>query len=372
MPNEINLFGIIGRTQDGTGVTAQQVKTMLASLDQTQPLVVRIDSDGGSVFDGLSIYEAFNSYPGPKKAIIESTAFSIASYIAMAFDEVEIAENGYVMIHEPASSVDGTAGELAKSAELLTKLDQSMVAAYASKTGMSQDAARLLMHNETFMNAQEALDYGFVDSINASKVATRLTPQASHRKYLPQRVYASLFGDAPNGDKREETKELPVSDTQNVVAATIDEIEAAFPKMKPATVLACIKAKKPMASVATAAVEELMAENQELTARIAAMEEEMASAKSTAMEEEEEVVVEEEVDAMEEEEVEAKAKARIGVKPVARSKSSSPAKTATATWEATVQACLPRTGGSKMKAAALANRENPGLRERMIAEANRK
>jgi ATP-dependent protease ClpP protease subunit len=138
MPNEINLFGPIGRTQDGSGVTAQQVKSLLAAADQNQPLVVRIDSEGGSVFDGLSIYEAFNNYPGPKKAIIESTAFSIASYIAMAFDEVEIAENGYVMIHEPASATDGTSSELKKSAELLDKLDQSMVTAYAKKTGLSE------------------------------------------------------------------------------------------------------------------------------------------------------------------------------------------------------------------------------------------
>ncbi len=214
MPNEINLFGTIGNVGGERGITAQQVKTLLAKMDQTQELIVRIDSEGGSVFDGLSIYDAFANYPGPKKAVIESTAFSIASYIAMAFDDVEIAENGYVMIHEPASNVEGTASDMTKSAELLVKLDQSMVAAYAKKTGLSEIEARGLMQDETFMNASEALTFGFVNRISSKSVQTRIQPTSRHTK-MPQRVYAALFGGT-QGDNHEPTKEVnPMSTTQN-------------------------------------------------------------------------------------------------------------------------------------------------------------
>lgn len=380
MSNEIHLFGPIGRTDDGMGITSQQVKTVLASADQTQPLVVRIDSEGGSVFDGLSIYQAFCDYPGPKKSIIESTAFSIASYIAMAFDEVEIAENGYVMIHEPSSYVEGTAGDFTKNAELLAKLDQSMVEAYSKKTGLSEYEARELMKDETFMNASEALNYGFVNSISSTPVATRIEPQARHRKKLPQRVFAALFGvGSDDGDNREKTKETPVSDTQKPVAASVKEIKAAFPKMKSDFILSCIEKQMPMASVASAAAEELMAVNEELMAKCKAMEEEITAYKAKAMEcEEEEPTAEGEeyeeptAEGEEEQPTASRVKARhTGAKPVARARSKGSKSTnATAEWSKAIDQCLPVAGGNRMRAVALANRRFPGLRERMLAEHN--
>jgi len=364
LPNEINLFGVIGRTDDGCGITSQQVKTLLAGMDKTEPLVVRIDSEGGSVFDGFSIYEAFASYDGPKKAIIESTAFSIASYIAMAFDEVEIAENGYVMIHEPSTETAGTASDLSKNADLLSKLDQSMVAAYSKKTGLSEDEARGLMKEETFMTASEALTMGFVNRINPTKVQTRMQPAARH-KNMPQRVYAALFGAGACGDTREPTKEKPMSEPAKPVAATIQEIKAAYPKAKAASIVAWLERGLPMASVASAAAEEMMAENQELVAKCKAMEEELTALK--AMEEEKPAAEGDEMP-VEEEEPTAKATARSVNKPVAKAKATAHAG-ATAKWDKAVSDCIPKAGGSKLKAAMLANRLNPGLREQMLAEA---
>lgn len=367
MPNEINLFGVIGNVGGERGITAQQVKTLLAKMDQTQPLIVRIDSEGGSVFDGLSIYEAFRAYPGPKKAVIESTAFSIASYIAMAFDDVEIAENGYVMVHEPASSVDGTASEMTKSAELLAKLDQSMVEAYARKTGLSEAEARMLMQDETFLNASEALNYGFVTSISSRQVQTQIKPTARHER-LPQRVYASLFSGGSDGDKSDTSEEQSM--TTQPVAASIKEIKAAFPKMKDSFFVKCLERELPLASVASAAAEELMAENQELMAKVSAMEEEMTSLKAKAMEEGKAKAMEEgEAEAEYDEEETAKAKAKLGAKPVARAKTAAASKNATARWNEAVDAAL-ATAKTRFKAVAIANRKHPGLREQMLAEAN--
>jgi ATP-dependent protease ClpP protease subunit len=370
VPNEINLFGVIGNVGGERGITAQQVKTLLAKMDQTQPLIVRIDSEGGSVFDGLSIYEAFANYPGPKKAVIESTAFSIASYIAMAFDDVEIAENGYVMVHEPASSVDGTASDLTKSAELLAKLDQSMVEAYARKTGLSESEARMLMQDETFLNASEALNYGFVTSISSRQVQTQIKPAARHEK-LPQRVYASLFSGRSDGDKSETSEEQSM--TTQPIAASIKEIKAAFPKMKAEFFVKCLEKELPLASVAKAAADELTAENEELTAQVAAMGEELAALKAKAMDDDKEEAKamdeDDKEESMDDDEEEAKAKASSGAKPVARAKSAATSKTATVRWNEAVDAALV-TAKTKFKAVAVANRKHPGLREQMLAEAN--
>jgi hypothetical protein len=152
------------------------------------------------------------------------------------------------------------------------------------------------------------------------------------------------------------------------VAASIKEIKAAFPKMKDSFFVKCLEKELPLASVAGAAAEELMAENQELMAKVAAMEEEMTSLKAKAMEDEEV-----KPDAMEgEEEVTeeetAKATAKVGAKPVARAKSSA-TKDATTRWNEAVDAAL-ATAKTRFKAVAIANRKHPGLREQMLAEAN--
>ena len=148
------------------------------------------------------------------------------------------------------------------------------------------------------------------------------------------------------------------------VAATIEEIEAAFPKMKPSTVLACLKAKKPLASVAQAAVEEMMAENQEMAAKCKAMEEELAKYKSMEPSEEEPA------EAMEEEMVETKATARGGVKPIAKAKTGASTPSARVRWNEAIQSCMAKARNDRAKATQLANRENPGLREAMLAEIN--
>ncbi len=366
MPNEINLFGEIGGKN---GVTAQHVKTLLAKMDQTQELIVRIDSPGGSVFDGLSIHDAFANYPGPKKAVIESTAMSIASYIVMAFDEVEISENGYVMIHEPASNVDGTASDMTKSAELLAKLDQSMVAAYSRKTGLGEEQVRSLMRAETFYNANEALEAGFVNRINATAIPTRIKPTAQHTR-MPQRVYAALFGATSTGEESETTKEQPVS-TQKPTAASIKDLKAALPKMTATFYVRALEEEMTTEEATRAAADDLSEENAKLTARCTAMEEELAAIKdklSAKAESEEEPAAEgeeEDATAEDDEEVTAKSKAQ----PVARKRSSAPTATATQRWNDAIDAAMV-TAESKFKAAAIVNKKYPGLRDQMVAEAN--
>lgn len=369
MPNEINLFGEIGGQN---GVTAQQVKTQLAKMDQAQELVVRIDSPGGSVFDGLSIHDAFANYPGPKKAVIESTAMSIASYIAMAFDEVEITENGYVMIHEPYGGGEGTASDLRKDADLLAKLDQSMVAAYSRKTGLNEEQVRTLMRAETFYNASEALDAGFVNRINATAIPTRIKPTAQHTR-MPQRVYAALFGATSTGDESETTKEKSMS-TQKPVAASIKDIKAALPKMTATFYVRAMEEEMTTEQAIKAASEELAEQNEELLARVAALEEELVEAKAKAKAEsddEPEAEGEDEMDAEGDEEVTSRAKAgaRGKAQPVARKRSSAPTASATQRWNEAIDAAM-ITAKSRFKAVALVNKKYPGLRDQMIAEAN--
>lgn len=357
---EILIDGVIGT---GPGMVSSSSVVAMLPEDQAEPIHVKIHSEGGSVFEGFRIFDVFNAYQGPKKITIESSAFSIASFIPMAFDEVEITPNGYLMLHNPYMIVEGDDEELVKEAEYLAKTKANMIAAYSKKSGKTEEEVRAILKAETYLNAEEAVANGFCDRITAKPVIGRVFAQA-HK--MPHGVVAALFGVGSGGNDAPE-KENPKMAESKPVAATIEEIEAAFPKMKAQTILACLKKKMPMASVATAAVEELMAENAELMAKIQSMEEEMSGMMPVEIEamEEPEAMEEE----MEEEVVVAKQPvAKLGVKPVAKARVvSSPS--AKAKWEAEVQAKI-QTGLDRQKALKAVDREYPGLRSRMLQEVN--
>lgn len=355
-PKVIRIDGVIGT---GLGeVSAQMVREQLPT-NGTDPIEVKIHSEGGNVFEGFAIHDAFAAYQGPKTLSIESSAFSIASFIAMAFDDVSISPNGYMMIHNPYVGVEGDDEDLARHSQMLSQLKTSMVSAYVARSGKSEEEIKAMLKDETYLNAEQSVALGFASRIAGQTVLGR--PFAK-LKNLPHGVVAALFGVGSGGNQEPPQKGKPMSDS-TPVAATIDEIEAAFPKMKPATVLACLKAKKPLASVAQAAVEEMMAENAAMQEKCKAMEEELAKYKSA------EVTVETKTEEEEPaEEMASVAQARGGVKPIAKAKTSGPS--ARSRWDAAVDSCLAKCSGNKARAVAMANKQNPGLREAFLAEVN--
>lgn len=359
-PKIIRIDGVIGT---GPGeVSAQSVREQLPTSG-TEAIEVKIHSEGGNVFEGFAIHDALVAYEGPKTLSIESSAFSIASFIAMAFDDVSISPNGYMMLHNPYAGVEGDDEELAKSSMMLAQLKTSMVQAYANRSGRSEDEIRAILKDETYLNAEQSVSMGFATRIAGQSVVGRPFAKLSN---LPHGVVAALFGAGSGGNKEPLPKDKPMSDS-TPVAATIEEIEAAFPKAKADFVLKCVKQKMPMASVATVAVKEMMAENEALVAKVAAMEEEMAKAKA-AMPAEEPAAMEDGEEELVEEVIEAKANAKSGVKPIAKAKTSGPS--ARVRWESSIESCLPKCGGNKVKAAAMANRLNPGLRQAFLDEVN--
>ncbi len=351
MLNQINLFGVIGDQ-----VLASAIKQQMDAMDQSQPLLVRIFSEGGSVIDGFALYTAFKEYPGPKKAIIEPAAFSIASYIAMAFDDVEISENGYLMIHNPWSETEGDDQDHIRAAETLAKLKESMVVAYCEKTGKSRDEMLAVMAKETWLSAEEALAQGYVNRITSAKAVD--FKAAAKLKNMPQGVVQSLRGDGSDAGKTRETTQEKTMSTSQPVAASLSEIKAAFPKAKAEFVLKCLERSLPMASVMTEMISMMEEENNALRA-------EMEQMKAKAMEEEAA-----KAKAMEDEEEKAKAvaQAKAGVKPVAKAGGSTKP-SAKAQWYAEVNRRL-ELGISRVAAIKAIEVEMPGLRQQMLDEVN--
>lgn len=350
-------IGEIGRE----GTTAMAVREFLAQCDPMKPMLARLHSEGGEVFDGFAMYEAFKNYGGPKSCVIESAAFSIASYVAMAFDKVDISANGFLMLHNPWSMTEGDDAAHVKNGRLLSNLKESMIGAYVEKTGKTPEEIQAVMNAETYFNASDALAFGLVNSV--ARQVVKAVPFARKRS-MPQRVFASLFEASVDGDNREPTKGKTMSESQHPVAATIKEIKRAFPKAKADFIVKCMEQEMPMPEVAALAVDETMTENQALMARVLALETEMAAMKASSVPEEEVVV------AMvpEEEEPAAKAIAKAGVKPVAKARSASVV-SAKAKWDSELSAHEAK-GIPRAKALSLVNKKNPGLREQMVSEAS--
>ena len=147
------------------GVSAKGFLAELGALPDGTPLALRLNSPGGSVFDAVAIYNAIKRHSGTVTVWIDGIAASAASYIAMAGDEVVMPENAFLMIHDPAGMVMGTAIDMRAMAEALDKIKGSLLQGYAAKSGRPQEEIAPLMAAETWLDAKDALDLGFADRI---------------------------------------------------------------------------------------------------------------------------------------------------------------------------------------------------------------
>lgn len=149
------------------GVSAKEVAGAIAGLDPKSKLHLRINSPGGDVFEGRAIATAIEQFKGTTVAHIDALAASAATSIAIAADEIEIVDSGFFMIHNAWTFAYGNKADLRTTADLLDKIDNSLVADYARQSGATAAQIVQWMDAETWFTAQEAVDNGF---------ATRIAP----------------------------------------------------------------------------------------------------------------------------------------------------------------------------------------------------
>jgi ATP-dependent Clp endopeptidase proteolytic subunit ClpP len=160
---EIYIYDEIGSPGGFWGVDPEQFAKDMKEL--TGPVNIRINSPGGSVFGGMSIYNAIQSYDGGTTTIVDGLAASAASYIALAGDTVKINQGAFIMIHEAWSLAIGNAKDFRKEADLLDKIDGQIAGFYARKTGKELSDIQEIMTDETWFTADEALEFGLVDEV---------------------------------------------------------------------------------------------------------------------------------------------------------------------------------------------------------------
>ena len=131
----------------------------------TGDITIWINSPGGDCVAAAQIYNMLMDYKGSVTVKIDGIAASAASVIAMAGTEVLMSPVGMLMIHNPMTVAMGDAGEMEKAIEMLSSVKDSILNAYEIKTGLSRAKLAHLMDAETWMDANKALELGFIDGI---------------------------------------------------------------------------------------------------------------------------------------------------------------------------------------------------------------
>ena len=131
----------------------------------TEDITVWINSPGGNVFAAAEIYTMLRDYPGSVTVKIDAIAASAASVIAMAGSKVLMSPVAMLMIHDPSTIAMGNTKDMEKAIATLNEVKESIINAYAAKSGLSHNRISKLMENETWMNAKKAVELGFADEI---------------------------------------------------------------------------------------------------------------------------------------------------------------------------------------------------------------
>ena len=189
---EIWLYDQVGESFWGEGVSAKTFQKELTALGKVTTINLRINSPGGDVFDGLTIYNQLKSHPARVVVDVDGLAASIASVIAMAGDEIRIASNAMMMIHNPHGMAMGDATEMQRVASLLNQIKGSLADTYASRTGQKRQQLEAWMEDETWLTAETAVEYGFADRVTSDQQVSASFNMLNHFRNVP----AALRGRA--------------------------------------------------------------------------------------------------------------------------------------------------------------------------------
>lgn len=187
---EIYLYGDIGASFWSEGITAKQFKDDLKALgDKVTDLDVHINSGGGDVFEGRTIYNLLLQHKAKKTVYVDALAASIASLIAMAGDEIVMGDGAFIMIHNAWGVAVGNAAEMQRVKDLLDSVSGTLIDTYAKRTKMPRDEIVALMDAETWMPAAEAVDRGFADKmVEPTKVAAAVISYPQAFKNVPKQL----------------------------------------------------------------------------------------------------------------------------------------------------------------------------------------
>ncbi len=143
----------------------KELESILETNSEANEINIYINSSGGSVFEGIAIYNILKRHKAHKKVFIDGFACSIASVIAMSGNEIFMPKSSLMMIHNAWTVAMGNSKELRKVADDLEIINGTIISAYLSKINCDEKKLKSLMDNESYLSAEKCLEYGLCTEI---------------------------------------------------------------------------------------------------------------------------------------------------------------------------------------------------------------
>ncbi len=192
---QIDIFGdIVSEKWFDEETSATSFRDALKELGDVSTINLSINSGGGSVFDGIAIYNMLKSHKATVNVYVEGLAASIASVIAMAGDTITMRSGSMMMVHMPWTLSQGNAEEMRKTADTLEKTGDSIVDIYSERTGISPDNIRNIMNEETWLSAEEAVEQGWATKLDKKEAVMNSVPKEILGRFsnVPKNVLARV------------------------------------------------------------------------------------------------------------------------------------------------------------------------------------
>ena len=197
---ELFVFDILGWPFNDINAMIREVSAVKA-----KNLLVRLNSPGGDIIDTFALYQSLKNHRSKVTVRIESLAASAASVLAMAGDKIEAYPSSLMMIHNAWCVVAGNRFDLQDTADILEKIDTNMQDIYTARTKIGKREMADMLKNETWMNAKEMKEKGFIDTIIDGKA-------------VKAQFDLSMFAHVPDGlGEESQGRELTRKETERAL-----------------------------------------------------------------------------------------------------------------------------------------------------------
>ena len=200
----ISIYDYIGSDGMGGGITAGRIAGALRAIG-AKDVTVNINSPGGSVFEGIAIYNLLAAHPHNVTVRVIGLAASAASVIAMAGDTIEMGAASFMMIHNVLMFAIGNRHALRDAAAVMEPIDRALADLYAARTGLDAKDIAKMMDKETWFSASDAIDQGFADAQMVAAVMASGGASARNAAQARNEIQAAL---AKAGYSRSRQREL--------------------------------------------------------------------------------------------------------------------------------------------------------------------
>lgn len=225
---EIKIYGEIGdnywkEDSDESVTSVQDLEKFLKDNKDASTIDIYINSNGGSVFDGVAIYNMLKRHRAYKRVFIDGFACSVASVIAMVGNTITMPKTSMMMIHNAWTVAMGNADEMRKVAEDLDKINDVIRQAYLGKVNIDEKKLIALMNDESFLTAEECFEYGFCTRLEDETEISEVSVTDALNEY--NKLYANkleTLASIKNAIKSLDTceDETSLTEIEDVVAET--------------------------------------------------------------------------------------------------------------------------------------------------------